>query len=117
MVFLAASDTSQRIAQATVLDELDAFSEKSRISINGAPAPNPNEVLRAVKTLKWLRAHHSSPTKEFKVEVSDDSHQIVLWLARYSRNPREYWIFDPRNLVTRSNEIGRIVTPVFDSYQ
>ncbi len=116
LIFFAACDTSQRISQANVLDELDALTEKYRIVINGASAQNPKEVLSALKTLQWLPDHHSNPTKRINVEIFDSSGQIVLWLDRHSGNPREYWIFYPRHYITGYNEIGKIVTPVFDDY-
>jgi hypothetical protein len=60
--------------------------------------------------------HHSNPTKRINVEISEGSHHIVLSLARDSSDPREYWVFYPKYYITRHNEIGRIVAPVFDSY-
>jgi hypothetical protein len=116
LVLLIASDTSQEIAQSKVLDEFDALGEKYQISINGTPTSNTNDVLLALKTLRWLPAHHSSPTKRINVEISDDSRRIVLSLARDSNNPREYWVFYPKHIITKHSKIGRIVTPVFDNY-
>jgi hypothetical protein len=116
LVALAAGDTSQRIAQANVLDELDALSATSQVSIEAIPATNATEVLSSLKSLRWLPAHHSSPTKSFNIEISDGTRRILLWAARDSQNPREYWIFDPRNQITRHNPIGRIVTSAFDNY-
>jgi hypothetical protein len=109
-------DGSQRFARDQVLEKLDALGETYQISINATPAPNPKEVLSAFRALRWLSAHHSSPTKRINVEIADGSHHIVLSLARDSNNPREYWVFYPKYYITRHNKIGRIVTPVFDNY-
>ena len=115
LVGIAAADTSQHFAHDQVLDKLDAIKDDYRISINGRQAQNPSEILAALKKLDWLSAHHSSPTKRISVEISDDS-CIRLQLARDSGNPREYWVFYPRYFITKSNEVGRIVTPLFDAY-
>ena len=109
-------DGSQRYAQDRVLETLGAFGERAQTSINATPAPNPKDVLSALRTLRWLSPHHSGPTKRINVEISEGSHHIVLSLARDSGNPREYWVFYPKYYITRSHEIGRIVTPVFDNY-
>jgi hypothetical protein len=116
LTVLCACWTSQEIAQAKILRKLDTLSEKYQISINAKPAPDPHEVLFALKTLRWLPDHHSNPTKRINVEISDYSRHIVLSVARDSGDPREYWVFYPKYAITARNEIGRIVTPVFDDY-
>jgi hypothetical protein len=109
-------DGSRRYAQDRVRETLDAFDERSQISINATPAPNPKDILLALKALRPLSAHHSSPTKRINVHISEGSHRIALSLARDSSDPREYWVFYPKYYITKNNEIGRIVTPVFDNY-
>jgi len=116
MLLFCVCDGSQRYAQDRVVETLGAFDERSQISINATPAPNPKDVLSALKTLRPLSAHHSSPTKRINVHISEGSHRIALSLARDSSDPREYWVFYPKYYITRYNEIGRIVTPVFDNY-
>src|SRR4029077_9192860 len=108
--------TSQEIAQGQVLDRLESIAGQYRISINGTAVPNSTQVLQALKSLKWMPAHHSSPTKRLTVEISDHSQRVIFSLARDSGNPREYWVFYPTYYITKYNEIGRIVTPLFDSY-
>jgi hypothetical protein len=115
LIGLAAGETSREIAHGQVLDKLDSLKSDYHVSINGKAAPNPDQILATLKTLDWLSAHHSSPTKRINVEISDHS-RIVLSLARDSANPREYWVFYPEYYITASNEIGRIITPLFDEY-
>jgi hypothetical protein len=110
-----ACDTLQEIARAQILDQLDSLKADYHFSINGKTAMKPEQILAALKTLDFLPAHHSSPTKRINVEISDHS-RIVLWLARDSGNPREYWVFYPNYYTTARNEIGRIITPLFDEY-
>ena len=116
LIVACVCDGSRRYAQDRVLETLGAFDERSQISISTTPAPNPKDVLLALRASHWLSPHHSSPTKRINVEISDGSHHIVLSLARDSGDPREYWVFYPKYCITRYNEIGRIVTPVFDNY-
>jgi hypothetical protein len=116
VILFCICDGSQRYAQDRVLETLGAFGERSQTSINATPASNPKDVLLALRALSSPSPHHSSPTKRINVEISEGSHHIVLSLARDSSNPREYWVFYPKYYITRHNEIGRIVTPVFDNY-
>ena len=112
---LLIGSTSTLIGRLEVLHYLDGVSAKDRISVNGRQVQNSEEIINTLKNLAELPAHHSSPTKRIAVDISDHSH-LVLWLGRDSNNPREYWIFYPRHFTTRSNEIGRVITPLFDEY-
>jgi len=114
-ITMAAAQTSEEIAHNQILDELDALKGDYGVSINGRVAENPTQVVAMLKKLDWLHAHHSSPTRRITVQISDDP-DIVLQLARDSSNPKEYWVFYPKYFITRSNEIGRIITPLFDAY-
>ena len=116
IAFFCVCDGSQRYAQDRVLETLGAFGERSQISINATPASNPKDVLLALRALRSPSPHHSNPTKRIRVEIAEGSHHIALSLTRDSSNPREYWIFYPKYYITTYNEIGRVVTPVFDNY-
>jgi hypothetical protein len=116
LVALGAGEASQRLGQAEVLDTLDAFDRDYQVFINGTSVPNANDVLLTLKNLRWLRPHHSDPTKRIQVEIRKDFRHAVLSLARDSGNPQEYWVFYPKYYVTSRNEVGRIVTPLFDQY-
>jgi len=116
LIAFGTCNTSQHFAQDEVLDKLDALDGRYQLSLNGTSVRNPDDILLALRNLRWLPAHHSNPTNRINVEISRDSCQIVLSLARDSGNPREYWVFYPKYYLTTYNEIGRIVTPVFDNY-
>jgi hypothetical protein len=109
-------ESIQRLGQAEVLDTLHAFDRDYRVFINGTSVSNANDVLLTLKNLRWLPPHHSHPTKTIHVEIRQDSRHAVLSLARDSGNPQEYWVFYPKYYVTSRNEVGRIVTPLFDQY-
>ena len=110
IVGLLVAATSGSIAQFQVQQLLESASRGAAVSINGQQVKNGDEVLTALKGLSDLPAHHSHP-----VEVSGGSH-VLLWLGRDSDNPREYWVYYPKHLITRNNEIGRVITPLFDAY-
>jgi hypothetical protein len=116
LVVFGAAEISQDVAEAEVKMKLESLGDNSRVSIDDAPAQNTNEVLSALKTLDRLPVHHSNPTKKIKIEVSSQGDSLVLLLARDSGDPREYWVFYPKYFITRSNEIGRIKTPLLDAY-
>jgi hypothetical protein len=107
---------SQSLTQDDVLDALRSCSpSNSTILINGREVSNPGETLDTLKQLHHVLAHHSSPTKTFSIDINGPKH-LMLALSRDSGNPREYWVFYPKYWITRHNEIGRVITPVFDRY-
>jgi hypothetical protein len=115
-ICFVAADTSEIIARDEVLSALNSLADSPNVTINGRPVANSREVLLALKALDQLPAHHSHPTKRINVEITDHAQRIRIVLARDSTNPREYWVFYPKYYVTKSNEIGRIKTPLFDEY-
>jgi hypothetical protein len=115
IVGLVAAASSKSIAQFQVQRFLESQSRGATVSINGQRVQNGDEVLTALKSLSDLPAHHSHPVKKITVEISDGT-RLVLWLGRDSDNPREYWVYYPKHLITRNNEVGRIITPLFDAY-
>ena len=116
LLFFSACDLSEAIIQGQILADFDLLSNDYQISLDGKRYPNPPEGLSALKTLRWVPEHHSYPTKVIRVEVFDRSRQVVLLIARDSRDPREYWVFSPNSFITRHIEVGRIVTSAFDRY-
>jgi len=115
IVGLLIGATSTSIGRLEVLRFLERQSDKHTVSINGHQVQNSDQIVNTLKNLAELPAHHSSPTKRIAIDISDHSH-LVLWLGRDSNNPREYWVFYPRHFITLSNEIGRVITPLFDAY-
>lgn len=113
---LCACWTRQDIGRDEILRKLNSLKDDCRVSINGKPVPNSEEVITALKTLDWLSAHHSNPTRNIDIEITDHAPRVLLRLGRDSGDPREYWVFWPKYLITANNEIGRIRTAVFDAY-
>ena len=115
LVSLGVGASSTSIAQFQIQQLLQKQPTTTLVSVNGQPAKNSEEILNTLRGLSDLPAHHSSPTKRIRVDIHGTRH-ITLELGRDSTNPREYWVFDPRHRITRNNEIGRIITPLFDAY-
>lgn len=116
VIAMGASETSKEIGHSEVLRKLQSLRSDCRVSVNGQAIANPTQVLTVLKSMDWLPAHHSNPTRRISVEISNAAPGLVLSLARDSSDSREYWVFWPKYRVTAVNEIGRIKTPVFDSY-
>ena len=116
IVTLLVGETSKSIGHDQVMGALESFRSDYQLRVNGRPVGNPDQVLAILKTLRWIFPHHSHPTRRIDVEVSDQSQDLLLWVCRDSDNPREYWVFYPKYLITAHNEVGRIVTPFFDRY-
>jgi hypothetical protein len=62
---------STSIAQFKAHEFLDSISNQSVVRVNGKPVQNRDEILSAIKTIRDLPAHHSSPTHTIDVELSD----------------------------------------------
>jgi hypothetical protein len=113
---LCVGDLSIFTGRVEVMRAIDSLTNNAGVSINGKFIENPKAILSVIKTVHWVFPHHSHPTKRIDVEIFDQSRHLLLSLARDSDNPREYWVFYPKYYITRSNEIGRVVTPAFDAY-
>ncbi len=107
--------SSTLFARFRVTYLLESEDPNARVLVDGHELQNPREVLNLLEEIQDLPAHHSQPTKRLVVDIIGRRH-LTLWLGRDSDNPREYWVFYPRHQITRDNEIGRIVTPLFDAY-
>jgi hypothetical protein len=112
---LVAAASSTSIARFQVQRFFESRSHGATVSINGQRVENADEIVTALQSLSDLPAHHSHPVKTMTVEISDRT-RLLLWLGRDSDNPREYWVYYPKHLITRNNEVGRIITPLFDAY-
>ena len=121
VIGLLAGWTSESIAHSEVLQILQSVSDKCVVSINGKVVQNRDEILNTLKGIENLPAHHSSPTRMIYVDISDQPHHLLLWVARDSSDPHECWVFapSPSTLALRAalkKDIGHIITSVFDQY-
>lgn len=116
LIVFCVADISENVSRSAILEKLESLKSPTRILIDGKAAPNEEQIIAELKKLAPLPAHHSHPTRQISVEISTGPDRLILSLSRDSGNPREYWVFDPKHLITRNNEVGRIVTTAFDSY-
>jgi hypothetical protein len=122
LVGMLAEGISTYIAQYRVAEFLDSLSPQYSILIDSKVVPNRSEILDALRHVGDLPAHHSHPTRIFNVTISDPPRQLLLWVARDSSDPHEYWVFfpSPSKLAFRAKlktDIGHVRTTVFDGYQ
>ena len=113
--------TSTSIAELKAHEFLDSISDQCVVHINGQPVQNRDEILSALKQFANLPAHHSHPTRELDVNISDPPHHLRLSLGRDSDDPHEYWVFapSPSKLTATAalkTDIGHIKTSLFDAY-
>ena len=82
------------------------------------PDEDPDSLLAVLRSVRSLSAHHSYATTALAIRVSDPRGRVVnLVLKRDSSRPREYWVFQADYRTTSNNEVGRVVTPLFDGFR
>jgi hypothetical protein len=105
------------VAGAQLAEFLASSSDKCTVFVDGQTSPNPKEIVQVLKDMTDRPAHHSSPTRRLRVDISDPPRHIVLSLARDSDDPQEYWVFAPsRSRLSFNKDIGHIKTALFDAY-
>ena len=121
LVGTLAAGLSTFVAQCEVAGFLASVSDHYTISVDGQVVQNRDQVLATLKEFTDLPAHHSHPTRELRVEISDPPRGMRLWLGRDSADPQEYWVFapSPSKLAARAalkKDIGHVKTSLFDTY-
>jgi hypothetical protein len=103
-------------AKYDTLNFMNNLSNNYSILVEDQPVSDREQFLAALRTLSTLSAHHSHPTRRIHVRILDEQQELALELGRDSGRPQEYWVYRPDSRITNLNDIGRIVTPVFDKY-
>jgi hypothetical protein len=116
LIAIAAATAASAIAQQEARSFLHDSAGDTKVWIDGQLIAQKDEVLTALRGLSSRMGHHSHPTGRIRVEMLNSKGYLVLELARDSENPREYWVFNPQQGITSSNEIGRVITSAFDQY-
>ena len=102
--------TSQAINSS--LKMLNSLDDKFEIKINGEKIVNKFTVLKELKKLRIISAHHSAPREKIIVEVIAQNRTHTFELRRDSKIKSEYWVYHS----DKSREIGRIRTKILDNY-
>jgi len=115
-VDLFVSDLTTLTARDKVKSYLNELSSDVKVSVNGQLVENPNEVITELRKVAPLTAHGSHDTIRVPIEITDHNETLLIELGRDSTNVQEYWVFYPKHRYTSKNEIGRIITDIFDDY-
>ena len=116
LVAILIAEFVQARSRVEALNFLRDLSSNYKVYVNSQPPKNPDAIITALKTTGWRMDHHSSPTKMIRVDIHTDQGDMSLQLGRDSSYAQEYWVFYPKYRITSNNEIGKVVTPVFDEY-
>jgi len=103
-------------ARAEVKAFLNNDSANVRVYIEGKHIENTDQVITELKKIAPLKHQHTRTIKNINIEITIHGETLRLVLGRDSRNNRKYWIFYPKYNYTSSNDIGRIITNLFDEY-
>jgi len=95
LIGLLVAGISTLITRCEVAEFLTSVADRYTISIDGRLAQNRQQVLDTLRQFTNLPAHHSCPTREFHVDISDPPRHLQLSVARDSSDPHEYWVFAP----------------------
>jgi len=114
-IFILGSQMESRISDK-VKRFLNEASVGTIVCIDRQPTKNPEWVINELKKIMPLPDHHSHATKRINIELIDGDKKIVIELGRDSDRAQEYWVFYPEYGYTSKNEIGRIITDIFDDY-
>jgi hypothetical protein len=84
----------------------------TELRINGAPAPDPERLLSALRQIQSHNYHHSHPTAAYRVQLQTSEGPFELLLRRDSAVPNEYWVFYPG--FDTGRDIGTVATDALD---
>ena len=98
-----ADDLSEQRAQREVLR---AVSHATIVVVNGQPIRESAVALAALRTIRHVSAHHSSPTSPIHVQLRDGRSSTALTIARDSDQPNEFWVYLPGSN-WHNNALGR----------
>lgn len=100
----------------SVAGELLAADASPALMINGSPAAQPEPLLEALRSLRYIGPHRSSRTRRILVDIVSDKGLLRLELARDSQRPDEYWVMAPKYWTTATSDAARVQTRAFDQY-
>lgn len=116
--FIGINSYMARRARLALVERLDHLDGPYTVRVNGTAVRNPEAVVAALREVRELPAHHSSPEMRLQVEVEGKGGSVTMILARDSDVAREYWVYlpsdDPVGNPPGGQEIGRVTTPALD---
>jgi hypothetical protein len=100
--FLAENLSEQRAQR----ELLSAVSHASIVVVNSQPIPESAVALAALRGIRHVSAHHSSPTSPIHVELRNGQTSAAVTIARDSDRPNEFWVYLPGSN-WHNNALGR----------
>ena len=85
---------------------LRAVSHAATVVVNGQPLPDTSVTLGALRGIRHMPAHHSSPTSPIRLELRDGHTSTAVTIARDSDRPNEFWVYLPGSN-WHNNALGR----------
>jgi hypothetical protein len=116
LIFLLSSIMTS-IIRNDINNFLSSIPTDASITIDGKAVQDAGSVISALKQIAPLAAHHSHPESIVCITITAKGQTLRLNLGRDSERSNEYWVFYPQYRNTSNNEIGRIITKLFDSYK
>jgi hypothetical protein len=113
LMFCDFMKSSSRIIVKRFLEKLPA---NASVTINDEPVENYKQIITELEKIVPLPAHRSHTIKNIHIEIYNQDKNLSVVLGKDSSYPHEYWVFYPNYRYTSKNDIGRIVTNVFDDY-
>ncbi len=114
-VFFAEYVSEQRARQAL----LEVVATSSGVRLNGQSVDDLSVLLRTLRLIVHMPAHHSSPTSPIRVDLIDGGKTTGIVVARDSARASEFWVYRPGPNWHREplgQEAGRITSPELDEY-
>ncbi|MGD0573292.1 MAG: hypothetical protein ABSB11_09790 [Sedimentisphaerales bacterium] len=113
LMFCDIMKSSSRILVKRFLEELPV---NASVTINDKPVENSERIITELEKIALLPVHRSHTIRDIHIEIYNQGKNLSVVLGRDSSYPNEYWIFYPNYRYTSKNDIGGIVTNVFDDY-
>lgn len=109
---------AQLVARRDLLEGLARVGSQYRVILDDREIPDGPLVVTAIKRVRRVNAHHSSPTAPIRVRVVGENGIVELLLSRDSQRHDEYWIHLPPARAGRGfgREAGRIQDPNLTQY-
>jgi hypothetical protein len=114
--FFFADIVSEYRARETLVH---ATAGSPRVLLNGIPVDDPSVLVSAVRELRHVWPHHSSPGEAIRLEFVTGRDTTSINLARDSQEPDEFWVYraGPNwSSDALGQAAGRIESPSLNGY-
>jgi hypothetical protein len=92
LVFAGQNAAQERVRQA-LLRDLNELKPPYRVRLDGRDTTDPTAIVRVLRAVTSLPAHHSGPVRPVHLEIGDGEHTVRVTLAEDSQRSDEFWVF------------------------